>query len=115
MIIKHEWAECLTIHHKADRVTLEKPTTQAEGCRERVQEPRAAVVEQIQAYLCEVLAESRSASVAAIGALVDPGDEIDSLEGVELILAVEAQYGVRLEDDVVSRVCRSIPQLARAV
>lgn len=72
-------------------------------------------VEQIHEYLNEILAESRRAPVAEIRTLIAAGAEIDSLEGVELILAAEARYGVRFEDEVVSQVCRSIPQLAQVV
>lgn len=75
----------------------------------------AAVVDEIQEYLCKTLAESRRVPIAAIDTLIVASAEIDSLEGIELILAAEFRYGVKLEDDVMYQVCRSIPHLARAI
>jgi acyl carrier protein len=40
---------------------------------------------------------------------------IDSLEGVELALAAEQRYGVRIPDADLNRVCRSIPKLAELI
>lgn len=84
-------------------------------CWSGQQEWVAAVVDEIQEYLCKALAESRRVPIAALDTLIVAGAEIDSLEGIELILAAERRYGVKLEDDVMSQVCRSIPHLARAV
>jgi len=47
---------------------------------------------------------------------VGTGGVIDSLEGVELIIAAEAHFGVTFTDDeITSQICRSIPQLVAAV
>ena len=70
----------------------------------------------VEDALYESLAESRGTSPALLRGQLGSSGEIDSLEGVELIAFAEARFGVRLPDDeLTSRVCRSIPQLAAAV
>lgn len=70
----------------------------------------------VEAALYEALAEMRRSTLADVRADVCGHDDIDSLEGVELIAAAEERFGIMIEDDeVTSRVCRSIPRLAALV
>ena len=69
---------------------------------------------EIEEALYNELAESRGATPAAVRAEVGAGGEIDSLEGVELIAAIEERFDVRISDrELTSKVCSSIPRLAR--
>jgi hypothetical protein len=65
--------------------------------------------------LYAALAESRGSGPAAVRAAVGSGGQIDSLEGVELVVAAEVRYGVVIEDAELTQVCTSIPRLAELV
>lgn len=69
----------------------------------------------VEAALYEALAERQGRTPADVRASVHGGD-IDSLEGVELIVAAEVRFGIRIKDDeTTSWVCHSIPRLAALV
>ena len=73
-------------------------------------------IESVENGLYSALAESRGSTSAAVRNDVAHGGEIDSLEGVELIVAAESQYGIRIDDDEITpRVCRSVHHLAELV
>jgi acyl carrier protein len=66
----------------------------------------------IEDMLYAALAETRGCTPDDARVHVGRGGEIDSLEGVELITAVEVQLGIALPDDALtSRNCRSIPHI----
>jgi acyl carrier protein len=70
----------------------------------------------VEQALYESLAESRGISAAVLRIQLGPADEIDSLEGVELIVFAEARFGVHFSDrELTPEVCRSIPRLAVSV
>ncbi len=65
--------------------------------------------------LYEALAETRGLTLADACASVRGGD-IDSLEGVALIVAAEVRFGIRIKDDEVTTwTCCSIPRVAALV
>lgn len=69
----------------------------------------------VETALYEALAETRGKTLVDVRASVR-GGEIDSLEGVALIVAAEGRFGIRITDDETSTwVCRSIPRLAALV
>jgi len=71
---------------------------------------------EIEGVIYELLAESRGTTAAEVHADVGAGGDIDSLEGVELVVAAEARFGVQITDqELTAGACRSIPQLARLV
>jgi acyl carrier protein len=70
----------------------------------------------IEGELYLALAQSRGVSPDAVRDAVGGDGEIDSLEGVELVAAAEARFGVQIADDELSpHLCRSIPRLANMV
>jgi acyl carrier protein len=70
----------------------------------------------IEAFLWNQLAISRGVGADEVRTEVADAGGIDSLEGIELILAAEWEYGVEIPDDSLSsRVCRSLPALARLI
>ncbi len=71
---------------------------------------------EIEGAIYELLAESRGTTAAAVRTDVGASGEIDSLEGVELVVAAEARFGVQITDqELTSGTCRSIPRLAQLV
>src|SRR5207249_11626415 len=75
-----------------------------------------AGLEEVEAILCGALAEHRGVPLGDVRAGVDAGGEIDSLEGVELIIAAEAHFGIKFSDnEITPQLCRSIPDLSAAV
>jgi len=73
-------------------------------------------VGEVEAALYRTLADIRGATGDAVGGSDRVAGEIDSLEGVELIIAAEAEFGVRIEDaELTSQICRSIPHMAELV
>lgn len=69
----------------------------------------------VETALYEALAETRGLTLADARASVRGGD-IDSLEGVELIVAAEVRFGIRIKDDEVTTwTCRSILRVAALV
>lgn len=70
----------------------------------------------IEAVLYDTLAGHRGLPVEVVREDVGTNGVIDSLEGVELIIAAETHFEVTFADDeVTSQICRSIPKLATAV
>ncbi len=70
----------------------------------------------VERFLYDALADARSTTPMDVQASLGSDGEIDSLEGVELVAAAEERFGIKIEDDeVTSRVCRSIPGLAALV
>jgi acyl carrier protein len=70
----------------------------------------------IQMVLYDALATSRQVSVNSVIEQVGNGGEIDSLEGLEILIAAESHFGVAIdESQVTPELCRSIPRLAAAV
>jgi len=70
----------------------------------------------VEAALYRTLADIRGATDGGPAGLVPGAGEIDSLEGVELIIAAEVEFGVRIADaELTPQVCRSIPHLAELV
>lgn len=70
----------------------------------------------IEDGLYECLAAIRGASPAAVRAALGAGGAIDSLQGVELLTAAEARFGVRIADaELTPQVCRSVPRMADLV
>lgn len=45
----------------------------------------------------------------------ESGEEIDSLEGVEIIIAAEAEYGITIEDHELTTVCSSPHKMAELI
>lgn len=75
-----------------------------------------ASAETVLEYLCTALATARGVTPESICEMVEAGQEIDSLEGVELVVAVELQFGVQVGDsEITSHLCRSVPRIARMV
>jgi acyl carrier protein len=71
---------------------------------------------EIRDWLRTTLIESRGETGAAADVDVTDENAIDSLEGVELVIAAEVQYGIRIPDSGLSReTCRSIERLAALV
>ena len=71
---------------------------------------------EVEAFLYAQLAQQRQQPLGAGHAQLGSGGEIDSLQGLELTLAIEERYGIRLADDeLFSSLLRSIPRLARLV
>jgi acyl carrier protein len=74
---------------------------------------------EIERELRELIRDARSRAPgtqtdqAGAGAVVE--NIIDSLEGVELALAAEQKFGVRIPDSDLNRVCRSIPKMAELI
>ena len=61
-------------------------------------------------------AEGRGVSPDAAREAVGGDGEIDSLEGVEIVAAAEARFGVQIADDEISPgLCRSLPRLTDLV
>jgi acyl carrier protein len=80
-------------------------------CKE-IEQMEASQRAEIEGELYFALAEGRGVSPDAARAAVGGDGEIDSLEGVELVAAAEARFGVRIADDELSpRLCRSLPRL----
>lgn len=71
---------------------------------------------EIEQFLVRRLAKSRGQGEVEVRESITAAGGIDSLEGVELILAAEDAYGVSIPDDALSsQVCRSIPELVRLI
>ncbi len=67
----------------------------------------------IEDGIYECLAAIRGATPAAVRTTLGAGGVIDSLQGVELLVAAEARFGVHIADaDLTSQVCRSVPRMA---
>lgn len=70
----------------------------------------------IESFLIERLATSREVTPDEVRESVLAAGEIDSMEGVELILAAEAEYGVDIPHDVLTPdLCRSLDQLVALI
>jgi acyl carrier protein len=67
---------------------------------------------QIEQVLRGWLAESGNAGELDSG---QDDDTIDSLEGVELVLRAEMEWGIEIPDSELGRVCGSISRLAAAL
>ncbi|HYN50736.1 MAG TPA: acyl carrier protein [Thermoleophilaceae bacterium] len=73
-------------------------------------------VDSIRNTLLGFLAVSRGKSVDAVEDEIGAEGLIDSLEGVELVAAIEKELGVKITDrELSSRLCSSIPRLTEAV
>jgi acyl carrier protein len=73
-------------------------------------------ITEIEELLVKRLATSRGVSVEEVRTSIAGAGGIDSHEGLELILAMEEEYGVNIPDDALSsRVCRSTTELARLI
>lgn len=73
-------------------------------------------VERVEATLYRTLAESRGSTPEVVQGQIGGAGEIDSLEGVELIIAAEAEFGIRIEETALTaHLCRSIPRIAELV
>ncbi len=71
---------------------------------------------EIEAFLYDQLAQQCDKPLAGVHAEVGNDGEIDSLQGLELTLAIEERYGIRLADDELSsKLLRSIPRLANTM
>ena len=71
---------------------------------------------EIEAFLYEQLAQQWGKPLVAVHAQVGSSGEIDSLQGLELTLAIEQRYGIHLADDeLTSKLLRSIPRLTNMV
>lgn len=71
----------------------------------------------LQARLRLILAEVISLTPEELDATLDACDGVlDSLQGVELLLAVEEEYGVTIPDDAIDpTICRSFPALVQRI
>jgi acyl carrier protein len=70
----------------------------------------------IEDMLYSVLAESRGSTPTAVRAEAGADGTIDSLEGVELVTAAEAWFGVEVADsELTPDTCRSVPTLTDLV
>jgi acyl carrier protein len=70
----------------------------------------------IEAVLVGRLAHGRGADRETVQRALESGGTIDSLEGIELILAAEEVFGITVSDDELSSaVCRSVPALVGLV
>lgn len=84
----------------------------ANTSRQRVMVTVASVEE----VLCSLLAEARGSTSDAVRTELGDAGEIDSLEGVELIVAAEQRFGIEVQDsEITTRRCRSIPALAELI
>jgi acyl carrier protein len=70
---------------------------------------------EIEAELRRLLGAARETEPVERAALSEVTDEIDSLEGVELVIAAEHRYGVAIPDTELNRVSRSINKLAALI
>lgn len=70
----------------------------------------------VESALYEVLAQSRGSSADAVRTEVGAGGRIDSLEGMELVVAAETHFGVQIADEELTAAnCSSVPRLAKLV
>ena len=70
-------------------------------------------LEAVTQFLLSHLAEARGETVVATRSALVGGDAIDSLEGVELLIAAEVEYGIRIPDsELSSQLCSSLSALA---
>jgi acyl carrier protein len=70
----------------------------------------------VEDALYAALAESRSSTLEAVRSEAGADGRIDSLEGLELILAAETQFGVQIGDaEMTAATCSSVTRLARLV
>jgi acyl carrier protein len=67
---------------------------------------------EIEATLRKLIREARDPTDVAPA---EVADIVDSLEGVEAILAAEQEFGVSIPDSELNRICRSIPAIAEAI
>ena len=75
-----------------------------------------ATAEKIEAALYDRLAANRGVSSDDIRVELGAGGGIDSLEGVELLIAAEELFGVHVPDDeLTSSLCRSMGRMARRI
>jgi len=71
---------------------------------------------EIEAFLYDQLAQQWGKPLAAVYAQVGSSGEIDSLQGLELTLAIAERYGIHLADDeLTSKLLRSILRLVNVV
>ena len=69
-----------------------------------------------EAVLIRQLAQTRGVGEEDVHASIALTGGIDSLEGLGLIFYFETEYGVSIPDDALSsKICRSIPELARLI
>ena len=74
---------------------------------------RQMIEGEIETFLYAQLAQQAGEPLDAVSARTGSRGEIDSLQGLELTLAAQERYGIRLADDELnSRLLRSIPRLA---
>ena len=70
----------------------------------------------VESALFEALTESCGSTIEDVRAEMGAGGGIDSLEGMELVVAAEARFGVRITDDELTAAnCSSVPRLAKLV
>lgn len=69
-------------------------------------------VAEIEAWICTELATRRGTTLDEIQAEIAGDVPIDSLEGVEIAIAAETSFGVRIEDRELPAVSGSIHKLA---
>lgn len=72
--------------------------------------------EEVESFLCTQLAQLGPQSLGPRPAQAAVYGVIDSLQGLELTLAIENRYGIRFKDaELNSGLLRSIPRLAQLV
>lgn len=70
----------------------------------------------VEVVLINYLAQSRGIAHNEVLEELDCSGAIDSLEGVELIIEAEREFGIAIPDsDVTSKVCSSVPELVKLV
>lgn len=70
----------------------------------------------VEGALYEALAQSRGSTADAVRAEAGAGGQIDSLEGMELVVVAEGRFGVQIADDELTAAnCSSVPRLAKLV
>ncbi len=73
--------------------------------------------QEIEVELRRLIREARGGADEDIGveALSEIEERIDSLEGVEVIMAAEERFGVSIPDGELNRICRSTSRIAELV
>lgn len=72
-------------------------------------------LEDIADWIDATLARSRAVPPETARTERESGEEIDSLEGVEIIIAAEAEYGITIEDHELTTVCSSPHKMAELI
>ncbi len=72
-------------------------------------------MEDIANWIDATLARSRELPPETVRTERESGGEIDSLEGVEIIIAAEAEYGIAIEDHELTTVCSSPHKMAELI